>query len=67
MSKIELIEKAIEDLPEADVKTLAAWFDKYREQLWDARMEDDARSGKLDFLIDEARRERAAGTSRRFP
>jgi hypothetical protein len=67
MSTIEEIEKAIEHLPASEVLTLAGWLDEYREKLWDARMEADARSGKLDFLIEEARRERATGTLRRFP
>jgi hypothetical protein len=67
MSTVEEIEKAIEHLPEPDVLALAGWFDEYREKLWDARIEADARSGKLDFLIEEARRERAAGTLRSFP
>ncbi len=67
MSTVQEIEKAIESLREPDVKTLASWFDEYREQLWDARMETDARDGKLDFLVEEARRERAAGSLRRFP
>lgn len=67
MSTLEEIEKAIEHLPEQDVRALAGWFDEYRERLWDARMEADARSGKLDFLIEEARRERESGALRRFP
>ncbi len=66
MSTVQEIEKAIESLQEPDVKALASWFDEYRERLWDLRMEADARSGKLDFLIEEARSERAAGTLRRF-
>jgi hypothetical protein len=67
MTTIAEIEKAIENLPEPEVKALASWFDRYREQKWDARMEADAREGKLDFLIEEARQERATGTLRRFP
>lgn len=67
MSTVEEIEKAIEHLPEQDVRALAGWFDEYRERLWDARLESDARGGKLDFLIEEARRERSGGTQRRFP
>lgn len=67
MSTVQEIEKAIESLPEPDVKTLATWFDEYRERLWDARLEADACGGKLDFLVEEASRERDAGTLRRFP
>ena len=67
VSTIEEIEKAIERLPEAEVKSLASWFDAYREKLWDAKMESDAQGGKLDFLLEEARHERASGTLRRFP
>lgn len=67
MSTVAEIEAAIKSLPEPDVKSLASWFDDNRERLWDARMEADARSGKLDFLVEEARCECAAGTLRQFP
>jgi len=67
MTTVAEIEKAIEHLPEPDVLALAGWFDEYRERLWDARMETDAQSGKLDFLIEEARRERDAGSLRPLP
>jgi hypothetical protein len=67
MTTVAEIEKAIEHLPEPEVLILAGWFDEYREKLWDARIEADAQSGKLDFLIEEARRERGKGTVRSFP
>lgn len=67
MNTVEEIRFAIEHLPEKHVKTPAGWFDGYRERLWDARMVADAISDKLDFLVEEARRERATGTLCRFP
>ena len=34
---------------------------------WDKQIEEDAASGKLDFLFEEADRERVAGKSREWP
>ncbi len=34
---------------------------------WDKQIEADSASGKLDFLFEEAEKERAAGTLRDWP
>ena len=67
VSTVQEIEKAIEHLPTADVFKLGEWFDERRERLWDERIANDAKSGRLDFLIEEARAARKGGTLRPFP
>ena len=67
MSTVQEIESAIRELPSPQLSELSRWFETYLDKTWDARMKADAQSGKLDFLIDEARAERAAGTLRSFP
>ena len=67
MSTVQEIEKAIQGLPESDVRTLTQWLDDYAESKWDKRIEDDAAQGKLASLADEARAARAHGSRRRFP
>ena len=67
MSTVQEIEKAIEHLPTEEFFKLGEWFDDQRERLWDERIARDAQSGRLDFLIEEARAARKSGALRPFP
>lgn len=67
MSTVQEIEKAIEHLPADEFFKLGEWFDDQRERLWDERIARDAQTGRLDFLIEEARAARKSGTLRPFP
>ncbi len=67
MSTVQEIERAIGHLPADEFFKLGEWFDDQRERLWDERIASDAKSGRLDFLIDEARAARKSGTLRPFP
>jgi hypothetical protein len=46
---------------------LAAFVSEQDNTAWDKQIEKDAVSGKLDFLFEEAERERAAGKLRDWP
>jgi len=35
------------------VAQLADWFDEFRAQVWDKRIEQDLKIGKLQSLLDE--------------
>jgi hypothetical protein len=61
MSTVEEIESAIQKLPPPQLTQLSQWFEDYLEQTWDARMEADARAGKLSRFKEEAARAREAG------
>lgn len=67
VSTVKEIESAIEHLPPTDFFKLGKWFDERREQLWDDHIANDAKSGRFDFLIEEARTARKSGTLRPFP
>lgn len=54
MSKVEELEKAIELLPEEEYKQLRQWFSEKDWHKWDQQIEADSKSGKLDFLLQEA-------------
>ncbi|PMB11792.1 hypothetical protein CEN49_00835 [Fischerella thermalis CCMEE 5273] len=54
------IEAAIKQLPENDIRQLAAWLEEYLEQMWDQQIETDLASGKLDRLIAKAEADIAA-------
>jgi hypothetical protein len=58
---VKEIESAISELPPAQVAELADWFDTYRAQLWDKQIEQDLDSGRLQTLLDEAKRDLESG------
>jgi hypothetical protein len=59
MSLTEL-KSAVRQLPPKELAELAAFVSEQDNAAWDKQMEQDAASGKLDFLFEEAERERAA-------
>jgi len=67
MSTVQEIEAAIKALPREELSDLWKWWDEYRAAEWDRQIAADTQAGKLDFLFDEAERERAAGTLRDWP
>lgn len=54
MGTLPEIEAAIAQLPENDIRQLAAWLEDHVEQMWDKQIEADLTSGKLDKLITKA-------------
>lgn len=58
MSTIEEIKSAIETLPPDDFAQLRQWFSEKDWDQWDKQIEEDSASGKLDFLAEEAMREK---------
>lgn len=67
MSKVEEIERAVEQLAPPDFARVAAWIDARRHDEWTRQLDRDATAGKLDFLFDEAEAERCAGQLRDWP
>ena len=61
------IEAAIRTLPKEDLARFNQWYQEFIDEQWDEQIRQDARAGKLDFLLEEARKERDAGTLKRFP
>lgn len=55
MTKVEEIEKAIENLPDQEYENLREWFVEKDWEKWDREIEKDSEAGKLDFLVKEAR------------
>jgi hypothetical protein len=66
MSTIEDIERAIEKLPDAEWARLRAWFEERDADLFDAKIERDARAGKLDEMAKRALADHAAGRTRKL-
>ena len=61
------IEAAIKTLPKEELAQFNQWYQEYLEEQWDEQIRQDVRAGKLDFLTEEAQRERDAGMLRPFP
>jgi len=61
MTKIEDIEKAVEQLSPEDLAMFREWFEEFEARLFDDKIERDAKAGKLDKLIAEARANHEAG------
>lgn len=59
--RVQKLEDAVKSLGPAEYKAFSAWFLDYDQLAWEKQIEADSKSGKLDFLIDEARKERQVG------
>jgi hypothetical protein len=66
MAKVEEIQAAIESLREEEYIRLREWFSEKDWKKWDNQIEADSEAGKLDFLIKEARSEKAKGKLQDF-
>ena len=64
MSTLQKIEQDIQTLPENQVAELQAWLDDYNASLWDRQIQKDAKSGKLDALMNQAKADFKAGKCR---
>ncbi len=64
MSTIDQLKSAIEALPENEYIELRQWFSEKDWQKWDEQIEEDSKSGKLDFLIKEAFSQKKRGKLR---
>ena len=67
MSTVEEIEHAVERLDSSDFARLVSWIDKRRHNKWSRQLDEDANSGKLNFLFEEADAECQGGQLRDWP
>lgn len=58
------IQAAIQRLPANEGWKLLHWLEDYLNDEWDKEMERDAREGRLDRLVEEARADYKAGRCR---
>jgi hypothetical protein len=67
MTTLEKIEAQIAKLSPKEVARLTKWLVEYDAALWDKRIEQDAKSGRLDKLAAEAKADYRAGRTRPLP
>jgi hypothetical protein len=61
MSTVREIENAVRGLSPEELAAFRAWFIFFDAEAWDQQFEQDAESGRLDQLADEALRDLAEG------
>jgi hypothetical protein len=66
MRKVEEIEAQIKALPREEFAELRNWVLEQDWSSWDAQIEADSKSGKLDKLVAEAKAEYKSGKARPF-
>ncbi len=54
MTKVKDIESAIEKLTKDDLSEFRAWFEEFDAKVWDTQFEEDASSGRLDKVAEQA-------------
>jgi hypothetical protein len=63
MTQIEELERAVTTLSSAEYRRFRKWFLQRDWEAWDRQIEEDSDSGKLDFLLKEAEKEKSEGES----
>ena len=66
MTKLEQIQSTIEKLSPEEIALLREWLAELDARLFDEKIERDAKSGKLDKLMAEARSNLKAGRGEEF-
>ncbi len=61
MTKIQRLEKEIEELTSSELAAFRKWFREYDAAVWDEQIEQDAIAGKLDKLAEKALADHKAG------
>jgi hypothetical protein len=64
MTKLDAIEQAVKDLRPKELEEFRAWFEEFDAAAFDAKIERDARDGKLDGLAEAALKEFREGRTR---
>jgi hypothetical protein len=61
VSKIDQLKAEIEKLPSEEFTEIFRWLSEKDWERWDKEIEADSQSGRLDFLVREAREEKNKG------
>ncbi len=64
MMRVEELERAVVSLPKKEYTKFRQWFLKRDWAKWDQEIEEDAKAGKLDFLVQEAAEAKRRGKLR---
>ncbi len=65
-SNVNEVVKAVEQLPQDQLKQFRAWFQKFDSETWDEQIEKDIKAGKLDALAQAAIADHDAGKTKKL-
>ncbi len=54
MRAVQELQSIVSQLSAEELARFREWFDKFDAEVWDRQFEDDAKSGKLDQLANQA-------------
>ncbi len=63
MSKVESLERQIQQLSPEELAEFRRWYAEFDADRWDRQFESDVKAGKLDALAEKALRAHASGQS----
>jgi hypothetical protein len=66
MSSIEQAEKAVRELPPAELAEFRRWFLEFDAAAWDGQYQTDVSAGRLDAVAEEAIADLRQGRTRAF-
>jgi len=64
MTKVQRLERQIEELTCDELAAFRKWFQEYDAAVWDEQIEHDAIAGKLDRLAEKALADYKAGRTK---
>jgi hypothetical protein len=64
MNEVEELEARVQKLPKDEFNQFRDWFIEFENELWDKQIAADFRAGKLNRLIENAKKEMAQGKAR---
>jgi hypothetical protein len=64
MSSVREVEQAVQELSGPELAEFRRWFAEFDSKVWDAKLEADSASGRLDSLADEAVADLRGGRTR---
>ncbi len=66
MSKVEVLERGIEELSAQELAAFRDWFAAYDAAAWDTQFEEDVATGRLNHLAEKALAALRAGETTEF-
>lgn len=61
MTRIQELEKHVQQLTRDELWTFDQWYQEFVADLWDEEIEQDMKAGRLDKLAEQALRDAEAG------
>jgi len=68
VSTVDEIQSAVQQLPESEYLRLERWWELFQEQIWDAKLASDSKSGgRLESFLREIDADIDSGNLKSFP